>query len=124
MSTKSTFSDFFSENKSLLKEYAETRLELIKLQGIRVVSRGFSLMLFLSIVLFLGFLITLFLGLAFAWWLSSVVGSQGLGFALTALVYGILFLLVILFRKPLFRGSIIRLFISEVMYEMDETEEE
>lgn len=107
-----------------MKEYAETRLELIKLQGIRVVSRGFSLMLFLSIVLFLGFLITLFLGLAFAWWLSSVVGTEGLGFALTALVYGILFLMVILFRKPIFRGSIIWLFISEVMYEMDETEVE
>ena len=47
MSSKETFFSFFSENKALLKEYIDTRLEMIKLQGIRTLSRIYQRWLWL-----------------------------------------------------------------------------
>jgi hypothetical protein len=120
MSSKETFFSFFSENKALLKEYIDTRLELIKLQGIRALSQGFSLVMVALIVALLALFVLFFLGMTFAFWIASITGSNIIGFASASGLFALILLLVIAFRRVLFQNPMIRMFIRETM---DETED-
>jgi putative effector of murein hydrolase LrgA (UPF0299 family) len=64
-------SSFLRENFALLKEYVELRLELVKLQGVRMASRTLSILVTAFIVSMLILFILLFLGLTFAAWIHS-----------------------------------------------------
>ena len=106
-------SSFFRENKRLIQEYVEVRTELAKLQGIRILSRSFSMLMVGFIVILMSLFILFFLGLAFAWWIAAISGSQVIGFTSAAGVFLLLLVLAILFRRPLFQNPLIRLFIQE-----------
>jgi hypothetical protein len=122
MDTEKDFSGFFQENKALLKEYLELRFQLIKLQGVRILSRTLSLFIVLITVGIFALFVVLFLGLSFAWWLSEKTGSNTLGFAGAAGLFTILLIIVITFRKPLFQSPLIRMFIHESTKDMEENE--
>jgi hypothetical protein len=121
MNTEKDFTDFYQENKNLLKEYLEIRFNLIKLQGVKSISRLLSLLMVMFIVGILALFIMLFLGLSFAWWLSAETGSNIIGFAGAAALFSLLMVLAIIFRKPLFQNPLIRLFIQESTKEFDQT---
>jgi len=122
MDTEKDFSGFFQENKALLKEYLELRFQLIKLQGVRILSRTLSLFIVIITVGIFALFVVLFLGLTFAWWLSEETGSKTLGFAGAAGLFTILLIIVIAFRKPLFQSPLIRMFIHESTKDMEENE--
>jgi hypothetical protein len=122
MDTEKDFSGFFQENKALLKEYLELRFQLIKLQGVRILSRTLSLFIVIITVGIFALFVVLFLGLSFAWWLSEETGSNTLGFAGAAGLFTILLIIVIAFRKPLFQSPLIRMFIHESTKDMEEKE--
>ncbi len=121
MSTEQNFSGFYQETKNLLKEYLEVKFTLMKLKGIKSVSRLLSLLIVIFLVSILALFVMLFLGFSFAWWLSAKTGSNIMGFAGTAALFTIIMLLCILLRKPLFQGPLIRLFIEESTKEHDES---
>lgn len=104
-------SDFYNTQSKIVKEYFETRLQLIKLQAVLSVSRLFTVIVVLIIVFILLLFILLFLGLALAWWLSEVFGSKVLGFSGAAAAFFILLVMVIVLRKVLLQNPLIRLFI-------------
>ena len=81
MQTKETFFSFFSENKTLLKDYLDTRVEIIKLQGVRTLSRTISVVMVIFIISLLCLSILLLLGITFAFWIASISGSNIIGFA-------------------------------------------
>jgi predicted membrane protein len=122
MNTEKDFSGFFQENKTLLKEYFELRFQLIKLQGVKILSRLMSLLIVIFIVGIFVLFVVLFLGLSFAWWLSDKSGSNVIGFAGAAGLFTILLIIVIVFRKPLFQSPLIRMFINESTKDSDEKE--
>jgi uncharacterized oligopeptide transporter (OPT) family protein len=105
------FSDFFGAQSKLVKEYFETRLQLLKLQSALVVSRIFTLLIVLIIVGILFLFVLLFLGLSLAWYISEISGSKILGFSGAALAFFILMVLVIFLRKYILQNPLIRLFI-------------
>lgn len=115
------FTEFLKKNKTVLKEYVEVRLELFRLQGVKLLSKSLSLFIWITIVLFLVFFILLFLGMLFAWWIADISGSNIIGFASAAGVFLLLLGIVILFRKALFQEPVSRLIIREAM-EQDEEE--
>jgi hypothetical protein len=115
MSSKETFFSFFSENKALLKEYIDTRLELIKLQGVRILSRTISVVMIIFIISLLCLSILLLIGITFAFWISSVTGSNIIGFASAAGLF-ILFLLgFIVFGRGMVQNQVIRRIIQDAM---------
>jgi hypothetical protein len=114
------FGGFINENVSLLKEYVEVRLELIKLRTVRMASRTLSILLTGFIIIMLSLFILLFLGLTFSAWINALTGSAIAGYAATAGLYLLLLLLVIAFRKPLLQNPLIRIFIAENMKEEEE----
>jgi hypothetical protein len=105
------FSDFFGGQSRIVKEYFETRLQLLKLQFALVVSRIFTLLIVLIIVLILFLFVLLFLGLSLAWYLSEISGNKILGFSGAALAFFILMMMVIFLRKYILQNPLIRLFI-------------
>src|SRR5882672_6040825 len=84
---------FIKDSKPLLKEYIETRLELYRLQAIKVVSQSAGYLVWILISLFLLFLIVIFSGIVLGCWLSILVDSYVLGFGLTTLLLVIVFIL-------------------------------
>jgi len=111
-------SDFYNIQSKIVKDYFETRLQLIKLQGVLAVSRLLTLIFVLVIVFILMLFILLFLGLALAWWLSELLHSKVLGFCGAAAVFFILLVMIIVLRKVLLQNPLIRLFIRTTSKEL------
>lgn len=112
--------NFISENFALLKEYVELRLELLKLQGVRMASRTLSILVTAFVVSMLALFILLFLGLTFSAWISGLTGSAIAGYAATAGLFLLVLVLVVLLRKPLLQNPLIRLFIQENLHDHGE----
>ncbi len=115
MSSKETFFSFFSQNKALFKEYIDTRLELIKLQGVRILSRTLSAIMIIFIISLLCLSILLLIGITFAFWIADVSGSNIVGFASAAGLF-ILFLIgFILYGRGMVQNQIIKQIIKDSM---------
>ena len=123
MPQPSNFGDFYEENKSLVNDYLETRINLIKLQSLRSLSRILSVLIILFITSSLLLFILLFLGMSFAWWIAALTESNTIGFLSAAGLFLVLAVVVIIFRKPMFQGPLVRLFIRETVSEWQEQEE-
>jgi hypothetical protein len=113
---------FFQENKSVLKEYIETRLEIFRLQAVKISSKSAGYLVWIIISMCLLFLIALFSGMALGYWFSALTGSYVEGFGLTALLMILIFVLFAIFRKKLFLNPVVKAIIQSSMEEMDEEE--
>jgi len=113
MSQPENLNSFFKESKPLLKEYIETRLELFRLQSIRIISQSAGYLVWILISLFLLFLIMIFSGIVLGCWLSSLMNSYVLGFGATTLILVGVFILLAVFRKKLFVHPVIQAIISK-----------
>ena len=124
MGTDQDFSGFIKENKSLAKEYVETRITLAKLQAVKVLSRSLGMLIALAIVSFLALFVVLFLGMSFAWWIAKITESNAVGFASAAGLFLAIVLLVIAFRKQLFQDKLVELFIRETVKDLHDHEKD
>lgn len=99
---------FIKDNKQVVKDYFETRLELYRLQGARQAAKIAGCIVWVMLALFLGFLFIIFGGITLGYWLSSLTGSYTAGFGLTALIVLLLIGLITALRKTLFISPVIR----------------
>jgi hypothetical protein len=112
---------FFADNKALLKEYIETRMEIYRLQSLRVFSQSAGYFAWIIISLFLVFLILLFTGLVIGFWFSAMFHSNVLGFGLTTLLIIAVFILLAIFRKSLFVDPVVQSIIQRSREGAEET---
>lgn len=120
MSQPENLNSFFKDSKPLFKEYIETRLELFRLQAIRVISQSAGYLVWILISLFLLFLIMIFSGIVLGCWLSGLFDSYVLGFGLTTLILVVIFVLLAVFRKKLFVHPVIQAIISKTNDSFDD----
>lgn len=99
---------FFAENKTLLKEYLETRMEIYRLQSLRLFAKSAGLFVWVLLSLFLAFLFLLFGGIMMGFWFSGLFHSQVKGFGLVTLLILVVFILLAVFRKALFVEPVIQ----------------
>lgn len=93
---------------SSLKEYIELRIERLKLSTIeKLATAGSKLYATLFIMLFAA-VAFVFLLLALMYWIGDLLGSIALGALITGGFHIILLIIVWIFRKRLFTGSMIR----------------
>ena len=104
--------DFYKENKRLVSDYVETRLDLLKLTTVRSLSRTLSMLILVTIISFMVLFFLLFLVIAFSWFMSDLLGSATLGFLCGGGVFLLILMLFVAFRKALFLNPLIRLFIQ------------
>ncbi|MBN8852982.1 MAG: hypothetical protein BGO55_14390 [Sphingobacteriales bacterium 50-39] len=108
MSQPDNLGSFISENKTILKEYVETRMEIYRLQSLRIFSKSAGYFAWIIVSLFLAFLIVIFGGLMLGYWFSSMLGSYVKGFGLITLLLIVVFVLLALFRKRLFVDPVVQ----------------
>jgi hypothetical protein len=85
MSQPQNFGSFITENRKLVKEYLETRMEIYRLQSMRVAAKSAGLIAWIFLSLLLGFLFLLFGGMMVAFWFSELFHSYVKGFGVVAL---------------------------------------
>ncbi|MBI2729599.1 MAG: hypothetical protein HYX40_02400 [Sphingobacteriales bacterium] len=117
MSKADDFGAFISENKDLLQDYFETRMEVYRLQAIKTFSKTAGLFLWTLISVFLIFLVIIFTGIVIGFWLSELLKSNVLGFGLTTVFMVLIIILLALFRRQLFINPIIRSIINNTQTE-------
>jgi hypothetical protein len=108
MSQPDNLGEFFSENKALLKDYMETRMEIYRLQSLRIFSKSAGYFAWIIVSLFLAFLILLFTGFVIGFWFSSMLHSYIEGFGLITILLLVVFLLLAIFRKSLFVNPVVQ----------------
>ena len=124
MSKPEDFGSFIGENKDILKEYIETKTEVYRLQGIRLISKTGGALIWAVLSLFMLFLILIFSGLVLGFWFSELLGNNVYGFGLATLILILIAVLLTFFRRQLFINPIIRSIINHSQEtEMDETAE-
>jgi hypothetical protein len=107
MSQPDNLGSFFAENKTLIKEYLETRMEIYRLQSLRLFARSAGYFAWILLSLFLAFLFLLFGGMMTAFWFSEHFHSYFKGFGLVTLMIVAVFILLAVFRKALFVNPVI-----------------
>jgi hypothetical protein len=123
MSQPENLGSFFQDNKSLLKEYIETRLDIFRLQAIRVTSKSAGYLVWIIISMCLLFLIALFSGLALGYWFSALLHSYVKGFGLMAILMVLVFILFTLFRMKLFVEPVVKTIIQSATDDNDDIEQ-
>lgn len=124
MADTETFASFIRDNKKLIREYIDTRIEIYRLQFIRAFSRSAGYLLWVIISLVLISLFIVFSGIATGFWLSKVMGSYVKGFGLTTLLILIVIIILMLLRRQLFINPIIRTVIRHNMEKQGNPEKE
>ena len=127
MSSSENLGDFYKENKKLVSDYIETRIELIKLGAIKTLAKTLSALILVALISFMVLFFLLFLVIAFSWYMADQLGSAALGFLCGGGVFVAILLLSIIFRRALFLNPLIRIFLlastEEDEASIDETEE-
>ena len=119
MSQPDNLGSFFAQNKSLLKDYLETRMEIYRLQSVRLFAQSAGLFVWVLLSLFLGFLFLMFGGMMVAFWFSNMFHSYVKGFGLVTLLILLVFVLLAVFRKALFVEPVIQSVIQKSKEEED-----
>lgn len=101
-------SGFLRENARLIREYVELRMELLRLQGVRIVAKAYSQLMVFLIVLLMGLFVLFFLGMALAWGVAALTGSPVIGYLSSAGIFLLLLVLAVRFRRPLFQDRMVR----------------
>lgn len=86
-----------------LSGYVETRVALVKIEVREEVANILSRGLVIMLIIMVGFLCMLFLSLAGAQYLNTVLESAYAGYVIVALVFGFILLLLLVFRKGFFK---------------------
>lgn len=122
MATQENLGNFIKETSRLAKDYVETRLEIGRLKSIRIVSITTGYILWVTISLFLLFLLLIFIGIVGSLWLSERMGSYIYGFGITTLVILGIIIILAFARKVLFINPIIRAIIKRTADHPEETD--
>ncbi len=122
MSENESIGSFVKTNKSLLKQYLETRFEIFRLSSIRIIAKSAGYFVWIIISLFLFFLIILFAGITAGFWLSELMSSYVKGFGVIVLVLILLFAVLAFFRKKLFVEPFMQMIIDRAIEELGEEE--
>jgi len=115
MSPQSDDTSTFEKSFDLLKDYAETRISVFKLQFIRGAARMTGYFAWLIIILVLVTLLLVMLGIVSGFWFSTMTGSYISGFAITGGIILLLIIVMMLAGRSLFVGPVIRAMISRMV---------
>ena len=83
--------------------YLETRVALVKMEIREEVASAMSRVLIIMIMIFTGILFLLFISVGLAEYLNQVLGGDFVGFMIVGGFYGLLLLVMIIFRKSLLK---------------------
>lgn len=112
---KSDLSKNLSSITDVLKDYIHVKIDFFKLDLLQKTSRaGLYLFTFIS-VLFSAFAVAIFLMFSFSFWYGERTGNLSHGFLISAAVFALIIILVLLLRRVLFSRNLIKN-ISKILF--------
>jgi len=103
--------NYFKDTSRRLKQYAEQRLLLMRLQLTEKLSRVAATLITTVLMVVIGLLLLIFVSVTAGLWLSQLTGSLAAGFGIVALFYFLAFLFIIIFMKKILQNFFINKFI-------------
>jgi uncharacterized membrane protein YqjE len=94
-----------------LSGYVETRIELIKIEIREEIAKVISNALMVSVLFLLGLLFLIFFSIGAAHYLNGFFSNPSVGFWIISGIYGVLGLIIVLFRKRI--GSFFERYLIE-----------
>ncbi len=111
MASQENYGDFYKENKKLVADYIDTRIELLKLGAIKITAKTLSALMLIALISFMVLFFVLFLVIAFSWFMADQLGSASLGFLCGGGVFLLIIMVSVIFRRVLFLNPLIKIFI-------------
>lgn len=117
--------EFISESKKVASTYVEAKWKLLRLTAAGKLVHALGLFMSIIIAAMLGFFVVMFLGFLLAIWISDMSGSFSLGFAITALLFIVLLVIALIFRRKLILIPVSNILIRELADEItDENDDD
>lgn len=116
---------FFTESREQIEQYIQDRVLLLKLQLAKETARFAGLFFTGLLLAVFGFCVLQFIGMMGGYWFAKLTDSLCVGFGIIAVVYLVLFLLIVKFRKTLIEKKVgdivIRRFFEKEKEDKNET---
>ncbi len=109
--------------KKDIQDYLEIKFDLIRLQIAESLSRILSSVINMVILCFLLALILFFLSFSAAYYFSSLLHSNELGFLCVTGFYGLILLFFIIFRKRIIERPVIKAMVKLIFSKISSDEE-
>lgn len=107
---KNELSENFSSISDILKDYLNSKVDLIKLGLLqKFASAGVFLLTAVSVMIS-AFAACIFLMFSFSFWYGNRTGNLVHGFLISAGFFTLIIILIIVFRKKIFTGNLIKVF--------------
>jgi hypothetical protein len=114
--SKSPFSQALSDLANSIRRYLEIRLSIAKLEVMEKSARIISLLIAAVFLLTLFMLFLLFASFAAAFWIGELLQDNTLGHLCVAGFYFLLGIILLIFRRKLFVGTVIN-HLTEIFFE-------
>jgi hypothetical protein len=101
----------------LLRDYADTRVSLVKLQFIRNAALVTGSFMWMLLTIVLVSVLFIFLGIVIGFWFSQLTGSYVTGFLLASALVLLLIVILAVGRRIFFINPVTRLFIRKMFME-------
>lgn len=99
--------NYFTEVKTVLQDYIQDRILLVKLQMAEKISSAAAGIVAGMLIGIIGFFILLFLSITAGFYFASLTGSNSWGFAIVAGIYLILLIIVFILKKTVIEKKVI-----------------
>lgn len=116
-------STFFVDLQRLVVDYVKTRLELTQLVAFEKISKIVAYLVIGVILALLFFFGLLFASVVLGIFLSDLMGSPLFGFGIIALIYLLVFIIILVLRNKLIAPVIINSIIK-ILYERSQSDED
>lgn len=105
---------FFSESKKQVQQYIQDRILLIKLQAVEKTSQLAGKLFSVLIIGMLAFFILLFISIMAGYLFAEITGSLYVGFGIVSVVYIVLLVIMLKFRKTWIEKKVINEIIETI----------
>lgn len=99
--------NYFTELKTVLQDYIQDRITLVKLQMAEKISAAVAGIIAGVLMGITGFFILIFLSITAGFYFASLTGSNCWGFAIVTGIYIVLFIIILILKKTVIEKKVI-----------------
>ena len=119
-----SFGSFAKELKKDISEYVDLKVEHTKLLAYEKIAKLISASTSYLLIGLFSFFAFLFLSFTVAFYLGNITGSTAMGFGIVTIIYVIILLAILIFRKKYFENGMTNKIIGVLMEEDNDEDEE
>jgi lipopolysaccharide export LptBFGC system permease protein LptF len=119
-----SFGSYAKELKKDISEYVDLKVEHTKLLAYEKIAKLISASTSYLLIGLFSFFAFLFLSFTVAFYLGNITGSTAMGFGIVTIIYVVILLAILIFRKKYFENGMTNKIIGVLMEEDNDEDEE